>query len=132
VVLSDQERHADDVSLLRATEETAGQAAQLRRLAANVRLASATLRQTVNSRRGAGPVIDVRRMRAALTGARERADHLERALVSNRRIGMAVGILMVTRRLSDDAAFDCLRQESQRRNIKLRDLAEQVIYTGEL
>ena len=52
-------------------------------------------------------------------------------MVSNRRIGMAVGILMERHRLTEEQAFDRLRDLSQRRNVKLRDLAEQMIYTGD-
>jgi AmiR/NasT family two-component response regulator len=69
--------------------------------------------------------------RAELAAATDRAEHLERAVVSNRRIGMAVGILMERHRFTEERAFDHLRELSQRRNVKLRDVAEQLIYTGE-
>ena len=52
--------------------------------------------------------------------------------MSNRRIGMAIGVLLTIHHLTDQQAFDELREESMRRNVKLRDLAEQVIYTGTL
>jgi AmiR/NasT family two-component response regulator len=70
--------------------------------------------------------------RSQLAAARTRADHLQLAVVSNRRIGMALGILMATRRLTEEQAFDHLRAVSQQRNVKLRELAEQVIYTGDV
>jgi AmiR/NasT family two-component response regulator len=58
--------------------------------------------------------------------------NLECALESNRRIGMAIGILMCQRQLTDDQAFAILRTQSQRRHVKVRDLAESVIFTGTL
>jgi AmiR/NasT family two-component response regulator len=67
-----------------------------------------------------------------LAAATARVEHLEKALVSNRRIGMALGILMERHRLSEEQAFDRLRELSQRTNVKLRDLAEQFIYTGDV
>jgi AmiR/NasT family two-component response regulator len=44
---------------------------------------------------------------------------------------MAVGILMERHRLTTDQAFGFLRDLSQRENVKLRDIAEQILYTGE-
>ncbi|MGY1603927.1 ANTAR domain-containing protein [Geodermatophilus sp. SYSU D00815] len=61
-----------------------------------------------------------------------RAAGLERAQLSNRRIGMALGILMARGGLTEQQAFDALRTASSRRNVRLRDLAEQVIFTGTL
>jgi hypothetical protein len=63
---------------------------------------------------------------------RYRADHLEQALVSSRRIGAAMGVLMSRLRLTDDQAFDALRTASQHSHRKLRDVAEDVLLTGEL
>jgi AmiR/NasT family two-component response regulator len=37
---------------------------------------------------------------------------------------------MTRLRLPDVEAFELLKQASQRRNVKLRELAEDVIYTG--
>lgn len=42
-------------------------------------------------------------------------------------IGQAKGILMAGRGIHEDEAFDILRKASQRLNIKLRDVAQQVI-----
>jgi AmiR/NasT family two-component response regulator len=67
-----------------------------------------------------------------LRTVQERAANLERALESNRRIGMAVGILMERHRVAEDAAFALLRAASNRTNTKLRDVAERVVYTGSL
>ena len=62
----------------------------------------------------------------------ERAENLETALQSNREIGMAVGILMVRYGLTDQAAFDLLRVTSQHEHRKLREIAAETVYSGEL
>lgn len=49
-----------------------------------------------------------------------------RALESRDLIGQAKGILMEQLGLSADAAFDVLRTTSQRRNVKVREIAEHV------
>lgn len=53
------------------------------------------------------------------------------ALQSRDLIGQAKGILMERHRMTAAAAFERLRQESQERNIKLRDLARQVVESGD-
>jgi hypothetical protein len=58
--------------------------------------------------------------------------HLEVALITARRVGAAMGILMARRQLSDVQAFHALREASQGTHTKLRDIAERVIETGEL
>ncbi|MGH8861485.1 MAG: ANTAR domain-containing protein [Jatrophihabitantaceae bacterium] len=60
----------------------------------------------------------------------DRIANLEIALATNRRIGMAIGVLMTTRQLTDAAAVELLRTASQHRGRKLRDLAEEVLLTG--
>ena len=57
---------------------------------------------------------------------------LDAALHTNRRIGAAVGILMARHRLTHEQAFLRLRQTSQNSNRKLRDLAEDILETGDL
>jgi ANTAR domain len=74
----------------------------------------------------------LRELRQRLAAAETKAATLERGLISNRRIGMAVGILMCRDKLTEDQAFDVLRRHSMNRNVKVRDLAETVIYTGTL
>ena len=59
-------------------------------------------------------------------------EHLREALESRDVIGQAKGILMARRNCTADTAFELLRQASQHRNIKLRDIAEQVVYLGDL
>lgn len=68
----------------------------------------------------------------AVATQRDRVAHLRRALASNREIGAATGILMATRRLTRDDAFELLRHISQHTNVKLADLATQVLDTGVL
>jgi hypothetical protein len=64
--------------------------------------------------------------------ARERAANLEKALVNSRRIGMAVGVLMFSRKLTDDQAFALMRIVSQNSNRRMLLVAEDVIETGTL
>jgi hypothetical protein len=58
--------------------------------------------------------------------------NLEKALETNRQIGMAVGIIMTTYRLTPERSFELLRLASMNRNRKLRDVAESVVLTGSL
>lgn len=57
----------------------------------------------------------------------EDAASLRRGLLSNREIGKAVGMLMLLHEMSEDDAFDLLRRHSQALNIKLADVAREVI-----
>jgi GAF domain-containing protein len=59
-------------------------------------------------------------------------EHLREALESRDVIGQAKGILMARRGCTPDAAFEALRKVSQHRNTKLRQIAEQVVYLGDL
>ena len=133
-VAAEQDGHGNRYStpqfdaLYAATEAVGQRSADLREQAPTIRAASATSR---------GSVAEIDRqalaaVRARLGSVELRAEHLEKALASNRRIGMAIGILMARRQLTEEQAFDCLRVESQRRNVKLREIAERVIYTGDI
>lgn len=64
--------------------------------------------------------------------ARDKIAHLEVGMITARRIGAAVGVLMATRRLTADQAFDMLRITSQNRHRELRDVADDVLLTGTL
>jgi len=64
--------------------------------------------------------------------ANDRVRNLQRALESNRQIGVAMGVLMHQHRLTLDQAFDVLRAASQDSNRKIADLAIGVIDTGTL
>ena len=68
----------------------------------------------------------------AAATAREKASQLERALVNSREIGMAIGVLMATHKVTQDNAFALLRVVSQNTNRKVIDLAHEVIDTGTL
>lgn len=75
-------------------------------------------------------VVERERLLEAAASRAAAADHLERALASNREIGVAVGILMANHKLTDDQAFDLLSRVSQRTNRKLRLIAVDVASTG--
>jgi DNA-binding response OmpR family regulator len=68
--------------------------------------------------------------RLAIEQVEERAGNLMIALETNRRIGVAVGILQALQRITPEAAFHLLREVSQRQNRKLREVAEDVIEYG--
>jgi AmiR/NasT family two-component response regulator len=59
-------------------------------------------------------------------------DTLQQALKTNRRIGAAIGVLMAVRKVTYDNAFLLLKSASQTSNVKLRDVAEDVLLTGTL
>ncbi len=70
----------------------------------------------------------------AMAGARlhEQVHHLERALQSNRGIGVAMGVLMSQYKVTQAQAFDLLRMASQHGHRKLVDVALGVTETGTL
>jgi GAF domain-containing protein len=64
----------------------------------------------------------------ALAGA-ENIEHLERAILNRTVIGRAEGILMERFDLPPDQAFAVLRRVSQRRNVRLNRVAEDLVRT---
>jgi transcriptional regulator with GAF, ATPase, and Fis domain len=62
----------------------------------------------------------------------QKAEHLTTALESSRQIGMAMGILMSSKLLTPEQAFDQLRTASQHLHKRVREVAEDVMQTGEL
>lgn len=64
----------------------------------------------------------------ALAGAQE-VETLERAIGGRTVIGQATGILMERFDLAPDRAFSVLSRLSQQKNVKLRELAEQIVQT---
>lgn len=62
---------------------------------------------------------------------RSKAGNLTDALRTRELIGQAQGILMERERITADQAFDVLRRASQHMNIKLREVAETLVETGE-
>ena len=55
------------------------------------------------------------------------SDHLRAALSSRSIIDQAIGIVMAQQRCSPDEAFGLLRAVSQQRNIKLREVAANLV-----
>jgi hypothetical protein len=62
----------------------------------------------------------------------DHARNLAAALDSNRKIGVAVGVLMTSHKVSEAQAFDLLRIASQNTHSKLRDVADEIVFTGAL
>jgi hypothetical protein len=73
----------------------------------------------------------------ALDAAGERADdesrvaNLHQALRTRELIGQAQGILIERERITSEQAFDVLRRASQLLNIKVREVAQNLVDTGE-
>ena len=77
--------------------------------------------------------VDVGAVLAAFTSvalaAAERhttAENLRKGLESNREIGKAIGLLMAAHKVSDEEAFQILKNASSRTNTKLASLASQI------
>ena len=66
-------------------------------------------------------------VRRELTVERTRADQLAAALVSNRRIGVAVGLVMVQQGCSESESFAALCRASMDTNRRVAEVAEDVI-----
>jgi GAF domain-containing protein len=64
--------------------------------------------------------------------ALDRETNLRRAMKSRELIGQAMGILMERHRLTASQAFDVMVHASQRTNVKLRSIAEELVRTGSL
>lgn len=64
--------------------------------------------------------------------ARDMADNLQAALESRAVIDQAKGVLMERFKVSADGAFQLLSQTSMRVNRKVRDIAEELVTTGQL
>lgn len=63
---------------------------------------------------------------------RDKIANLEQALITCRRIGAAIGILMSVRKVTEDQAFAVLKVASQHGHRKLREIADEVLLTGTL
>jgi GAF domain-containing protein len=64
--------------------------------------------------------------------ALDRETNLRRALDSREVIGQAMGILMERHRITASQAFDIMVHASQRSNVKLRVIADELVRTGSL
>ena len=58
---------------------------------------------------------------------RKAAQQLEEGLKSSRTIGVAMGILVEREHCTEDEAFDMLRVISQNNNVKLREVAQELV-----
>ncbi len=63
---------------------------------------------------------------AVVVDASRQQAHLRAAIESRQLIGEAIGIMRAQRSMSREEAFTALSKASQRMNVKLRDLAEQI------
>jgi GAF domain-containing protein len=68
----------------------------------------------------------------AYQSARDLADNLQTALESRAVIDQAKGILIERHRLTPDQAFQLLARVSMNVNRKVRDVADELVHTGEL
>lgn len=68
----------------------------------------------------------------SLALSQDRSRQLEQALQSNRQIAMALGILIGRHSIDHETALNLLRWESQKRNRRVADIAEEIVATGEL
>jgi hypothetical protein len=63
---------------------------------------------------------------AVVVDASRKQEHLRRAIESRQVIGEAIGILRAQSNLTSQEAFEMLSRASQRTNVKIRDLAQQI------
>src|SRR4051794_23182689 len=77
--------------------------------------------------RASGELLDSDETVAALRHAREEIETLKQALRTRTIIGQATGLLMFEHALTADAAFERMVQASQNTNVKLRDIAAQIV-----
>ncbi len=68
---------------------------------------------------------------AVAYAAARREDRMSRGLLTQQVIGQAQGILMERYKFTDDRAFALLVRASQHRNVKLRELAVELVRSGE-
>jgi len=62
----------------------------------------------------------------------DHAAYLEEALHSSRTIGTAIGVVMATRNVSDVDAFQLLRRLGTNTDRTLRDVADEIVRTGDV
>jgi AmiR/NasT family two-component response regulator len=58
---------------------------------------------------------------------KEQANTLREGLSSNREIGKAIGLMMAFHKVGDDEAFEILRKASQDMNVKISEVAGQIV-----
>ena len=91
-------------------------------------------RQTISDLRAQADVDHalIARLEAEGEVDRDKIANLETALITARRIGAAMGVLMNSHKITDAQAFELLVQASQHTHHKLRDIADDVVLTGTL
>lgn len=58
---------------------------------------------------------------------KQQARSLREGLASNREIGKAIGLMMAFHKVGDEEAFEILRKASQDMNLKIREIAGQIV-----
>jgi hypothetical protein len=126
-----QPRQQDLTDRVRDLEE---QAEVDRLLIAELHAQGVLDRKVIGELRTQGEVDQSRILDLEADKSRDQAQigNLELALNNARRIGAAIGILMLTHKISEAQAFDMLRHVSQNSHRKLRDVADDVVITGTL
>ena len=76
---------------------------------------------------GCAVVSGVLELAASRTEQARQVEDLRAALDARAVIDQAIGIVMGQQRCTSDKAFDILRRASQRRNVKLRDVAAGIV-----
>lgn len=79
-----------------------------------------------------GGAAEAERVSAELVEAQLQITHLRAALATNRTIAMAIGRLVERWSLPQEVAFAVLQRYSQDSNRKLRDIAADLMATGQL
>jgi AmiR/NasT family two-component response regulator len=75
---------------------------------------------------------EVAQLQVELAAARSKIANLDTALQSCRMIGTAIGILVERYKMSPEESFRTLVAVSQHVHRKLRDIASDLVFTGEL
>ena len=79
-----------------------------------------------------GILAEIAAIALSLLENRHKNEHLTIALQNSREIGQAIGILMASRKVTAEKAFELLRTASQHGHVKLREVAREVTLTGQL
>ena len=74
----------------------------------------------------------IKRLEATEEIERVEVESLRTALATCRRVGVAVGVLMTAKHVSQAVAFDVLSVASQKTGRTLRDVADYVTLTGDI
>lgn len=71
--------------------------------------------------------MDVDDIAISAVSRQDKADMLTSGLIFNREIGKAVGLLMALHKVSDVVAFDLLHQASMDMDLKISDIARELV-----